>query len=173
MLIPMFVLAALAIGSGWINVNGWFDRFFGGDISHSASYLFTMFEGHHYLPLISLIVALLGVALSYAMYIRRQPSGESVGRLFPVPYRVFSRKYWMDELYERVLVVRVMLDGVFWVLEWIDSNIVDGLVNGIAGGTVGGARIIRQAQTGRLQGYGLVMFVGIIIIAGFTYLFVR
>ncbi len=173
MLVPMFVLAALAIGSGWINVNGWFSSFFGEHVSHSWTHAFTLFTSHHGLPLISLIVALGGVAFAYMMYIRRQPSGEEVGRLLPTPYKVLSRKYWMDELYERVFVVRVLVDGVFWVLQWVDSNIVDGLVNGIAEGTIGSAGVIRQAQTGRLQAYGLVMFVGILVIAAFTYLFVK
>ncbi len=171
MLVPMFILAALAIGSGWLNVNGWFGRFFGGEDVFSASHFFTLFSSHHYLPLISLIIALLGAAFSYMMYIRKQPSGESVGRLLPAPYRVLSRKYWMDELYERVFVVRALVDGLFWVAQLFDTYVVDGLVNGIGGGTLAGGRSIRRAQTGWLQLYGLVMFIGILIIVAFVYLF--
>jgi len=132
-----------------------------------------MFSEHDYLPLISLVVALLGVAFAYAMYIRKQPSRESVGRVFPVPYKVFSRKYWMDELYENVFIVRVLVDGLCWIIQLFDTYVVDGLVNGVAGGTVVGGRVARRAQTGRLQAYGLVMLAGIVIIVGFVYLFTR
>jgi len=173
MLIPMLVLTALAIGSGWININGWFGRFFGEHHSYDWEHAFTLFSSHHYLPLISLIIALLGVGLAYAVYIRTQPSAESIGRRFPALYTLFSRKYWMDELYERFFVVRVLVDGIFWFLHLFDTYIVDGIVNGIAGGTIGGGRVIRRAQTGLLQTYGLVMFVGILVIVGCLYLFVR
>jgi len=173
MLIPMFILMALAIGSGWINVNGWFGDFFGWHHAQPWHFAFTMFKEHSFLPLIALVVALVGVGLAYAMYIRKRPAGESVGRVFPQPYKVFSRKYWMDELYERVFVVRVLVDGLFWVLNLFDTYVVDGLVNGIAGGTIVSGRVVRRAQTGRLQAYGLVMLVGVVLIVGFVYLFVR
>lgn len=172
MLIPMFLLAALAIGSGWIGVNGWFGRFFGGHRDLGWGNFFTVFT-QGWLPLTSLAIAVAGVGLAYTMYVRRQPSGESIGRTFPVPYKVFSRKYWMDELYERVFVVRVLVNGFFRFLQSVDTNVVDGMVNGIAGGTITGSRLVRKAQTGRLQAYGLVMFVGILIIVGFVYLFAK
>ena len=172
MLIPMFILAALAVGSGWANVNGWFGRFFGEHIDQSGAFFVQVFS-HGYLPVASLIIALLGVGFAHAVYIRTRPSAESVGRIFSPLYTLFSRKYWMDELYERFFVVRVLVDGIFWVLHLFDTYIVDGIVNGIAGGTIGGGRIIRRAQTGRLQAYGLVMFVGILVIVGCIYLFSR
>ena len=174
MLIPMFILSALAIGSGWLNNNGWFGRFFGEAVEGSImERTFNMFTSHSGLPLISLALALLGAGLAYMVYIRKQPARESVGRVFPVPYKVFSRKYWMDELYENVFVVRVLVDGLFWIVQLFDTYVVDGLVNGVAGGTLVGGRVARRAQTGRLQAYGLVMLAGIVIIVGFVYLFTR
>jgi NADH-quinone oxidoreductase subunit L len=170
MLVPMLILAALAIGSGWINVNGWFGRFFGGHHEEPWSFFFSIFS-QGWLPVTSLIIALLGAGFAYTMYIHRQPSAESVGRTFPIPYKMFSRKYWMDELYERVFVVRIVVDGIFWIIQLFDTYVVDGLVNGIAGGTIVGGRAIRKAQTGRLQAYALVMFLGILIIIGFVYWF--
>lgn len=172
MLIPMFILAALAVGSGWVNINGWFGRFFGEHIAQSGAFFVEVFS-HGYLPVASLIIALLGVGFAYAVYIRTRPSAESMGRRFSPLYTLFSKKYWMDELYERFFVVRVLVDGIFWVLHWFDTYVIDGIVNGIAGGTIGGGRVIRRAQTGRLQAYGLIMFVGILVIVGCLYLFGR
>jgi len=173
MLIPMFILTALAIGSGWINVNGWFGRFFGEHIEQSWHFVFSVFNvsSHGYLPIASFIIALLGVGLAYTIYIRRQPTGEAIGRLFPVPYKVFSRKYWMDELYEKVFVVKVLINGLFRLFQLFDTYVIDGLVNGVAWGTLAGGRILRKAQTGRFQVYGTVMLIGIVAIVGFVYLF--
>jgi NADH-quinone oxidoreductase subunit L len=173
MLIPMFILTALAIGSGWINVNGWFGRFFGEHIRQSWDFVFAVFNvfSHGYLPITSLIIALLGVGLAYAIYIRRQPASEAVGRAFPVPYKVFSRKYWMDELYEKVFVVRALINGLFRLLQLFDTYVIDGLVNGVAWGTVADGRILRKVQTGRFQVYGMIMLIGIVAIVGFVYLF--
>lgn len=171
MVLPMVLLAALAIGSGWLNVNGWFDRFFGGHHSYPWTHAFTLFTSHYYLPLISLIIALLGVDLANAVYNARWISAEAIGRTFSSFYKVFYRKYWMDELYENVIVVRVLQDGLFRACHIFDSRIVDGLVNGVAGAAIGAGRLMRNLETGRLQTYGLVMFLGILIIVAFVYWF--
>ena len=96
-------------------------------------------------------------------------SAESIGKMFRPVYTVFYRKYWVDELYEQVFVVRVLLNGLFRVFQLFDTYVVDGLVNGVAGGTVIAGRIVRNAETGRLQTYALVMFAGILIIIGLVY----
>jgi len=172
MIFPMLILALMAISSGWLNANGWFTHFFGEESESSiVKNIFTMFTEHNALPLISLILALLGAGLAYSMYIRRQPEGETVGRIFPAPYKVFYRKYWMDELYERFFIVRVLINGLFRIIQTIDTYVVDGLVNGVGWGTLTDGRIMRKAQTGQLQVYGLVMLIGIVFIIGFVFLF--
>ncbi|MFC1925568.1 NADH-quinone oxidoreductase subunit L [Chloroflexota bacterium] len=174
MIVPMLALALLAIGSGWLNANGWFSRFFGEHYPTSiVDNVFTMFTEHNALPLISLIVALLGVGLAYMMYIRRKPQGETIGQVFAAPYTVFSRKYWMDELYEKLFVVRILVDGLFRIIQAIDTYLVDGLVNGIGWGTLADGRVMRKAQTGQLQAYGLVMLLGLVVIIVFVFLFAR
>jgi NADH-quinone oxidoreductase subunit L len=174
MLVPMFALALLAIGSGWLNANGWFFRFFGEHAPTSiVENIFTMFTKHSALPLISLIVALLGVGLAYSMYIRRQPKAETMGWIFPAPYKVFSMKYWMDELYEKLFVVRILVNGLFRIIQAIDTYVVDGLVNGVGWGTLADGRVMKKVQTGQLQAYGLVMLLGLVVMIGFVFLFAR
>jgi len=169
MLIPMFVLAILAVTSGWVNVNGWFDRFFGGSEVYGWTHAFTIFVDNSYIALISLVIALLGVDLAHAVYGAKWVSAEAMGRMFRTLYRICYRKYWIGELYERVIVVRLLMDGIFRVLQLFDTYIVDGVVNGVAGGAVVAGRVIRNAETGRLQTYGLIMFLGILVIVGLVY----
>ncbi len=166
MLVPMVILAILAIGSGWANVTGWFNELLGAEATHGWAYFVTIFTEP--LPIISFIVALLGVLLAYLMYSTKKISAKAMGKSFPHLYTLFSRKYWFDELYERVIVVRILVDGFFWILQLFDTYAVDGTVNGIAQGTIA-AGGIRKAQTGQLQAYGLAIFVGVIIIFACVY----
>jgi NADH-quinone oxidoreductase subunit L len=125
----------------------------------------------HPLPLISLLLAGLGIFLAYAMYSAKWLSAEAVGRIFKPFYTLFSRKYWLDELYERVIVVRVLVDGIFAALDFFDARVVDGAVNGAANGTAGAAKGMRRIQTGQLQVYAMAIAVGVVAIAVFYFFF--
>ena len=170
MVVPLVILAFLGVVSGWWNVTGHFDVLMGHGETHG-------FFGHffgvltHSLPLISLLVALTGIFLAYAMYSAKWLSPEKIGSMFKPLYTLFLRKYWMDELYENVIVKIVMLKGLFGGLEQIDTYVVDGTVNGVANGAIASGRAIRHAQTGQLQLYGLFIGIGILAIVVFVYLF--
>jgi len=172
MVIPMAVLAFLSIVSGWLNITGSFGRFLGEEVSEAPGFVQGFFGIlSHPLPLISLVVALLGIFLAYAMYSAKWISAEAVGRVFKPVYNLFYHKYWFDELYEKIIVVRVLVDGIFWLLSVFDSRVVDGAVNGVATGTREAGTAIRRTQTGQLQAYGVAIAVGIIAIAVCFYVF--
>jgi len=173
MIVPMVVLSILSVASGWFNVTGSFDQFLGHGVSGGEHGFISSFFGMlaHPLALISLLVAVLGIFLAYAMYSAKWLSAEAVGRVFKPLYTLFSRKYWFDELYERVIVVRVLVDGIFWALSIFDSRVVDGAVNGVATGTAEASGAMRRAQTGQLQVYGIAIAIGVIAIAACFYIF--
>ncbi len=161
MLFPMVLLALFGIGSGW--------AFWGGGTFEFLT------EGHHQLHgffevlteplvLISLAVGIAGIILAYAMYSARWISPERVGQAFAPIYNLFSRKYYFDELYERIFVVRVLYHGLFRVIELFDTYVVDGTVNGAAKVTVVSGSVVRRIQTGQLQSYGLAIVLGVLII---------
>ena len=161
MLFPMVLLALFGIGSGW--------AFWGGGAFEFLA------EGHHQLHgffevlteplvLISLAVGIAGIILAYAMYSARWISPERVGQAFAPIYNLFSRKYYFDELYERIFVVRVLYHGLFRVIELFDTYVVDGTVNGTAKVTVVSGSVVRRIQTGQLQYYGLAIVLGVLII---------
>jgi len=170
MVAPMVILAVLAVVSGFWNVTGHFGAFMGHGDTHSFIYgLFHPFT--QVLPWLSLILAGLGILLAYAMYSARWLSAEKIGSLFQPLYTLFSRKYWLDELYEDIIVKKAMLGGLFAGFEAFDSKGVDGVVNGVADGVRAGGRSIRHAQTGQLQLYGLFMGIGLLAIIICVYVF--
>jgi NADH-quinone oxidoreductase subunit L len=163
MVAPMVVLAILAVVGGLWNVTGHFSAFMGhGETKGFVEGFFGIFT--HGLPWISLMLAGSGILLAYAMYSARWISPERIGAMFKPFYTLFFRKYWFDELYENVFVKTVLLKGLFAGFQVIDRDGVDGAVNGVANTAVATGRIIRRAQTGQLQLYGLIMGIGIVVI---------
>jgi NADH-quinone oxidoreductase subunit L len=170
MVMPMVILAVLAVVSGFWNVTGQFGVFMGHGETHS------FVEGFfgiltHSLPWVSLMMAGLGILLAYAIYSAKWLSAERVGSWFKPLYTLFYRKYWFDELYEGILVRKVLINGFFAGLQQFDTHGVDGTVSGIADGTIAGGRAIRRAQTGQLQLYGLVIGIGLLAIILSVYFF--
>ncbi|MDE2718790.1 MAG: NADH-quinone oxidoreductase subunit L, partial [Chloroflexota bacterium] len=119
----------------------------------------------------STVLALAGITLAYLMYQSHQISAEQVGSWFRPLYVLFSRKYYVDELYEGVVTVRLFYRIVARALDWFDRSIVDGAVRLVDqfGRNVG--RGIAQAQTGQVQGYGMAVSVGVLAILGAYLLF--
>jgi len=170
MVIPMAILAILAVVSGWVNVTGGFGQFLGHGETHSFVDGFFGILAHP-LPWVSLILAGLGILLAYAMYSVNWLSAEQMGRRFSPLYNLFQRKYWFDELYENIFVGKALINGIFAGLQQFDTYGVDGAVNGVANTTMAGGRAIRRVQTGQLQLYGLFIGIGVLAIILCLYFF--
>ncbi len=134
---------------------------------------------------ISVAIALFGIGLAHHMYVRRPELPEQLATRFRGVYRTLLNKYWVDELYQATvlrgthalsrflsafdaLVVDGIVHGAATVTRFaasfgggIDHYIVDGAVNGVAWvfRTLGGQA--RRLQTGVVQSYVLVVFVGV------------
>jgi NADH-quinone oxidoreductase subunit L len=167
---PLVFLAVLAIVAGWWNVSGSFSSFFGHEVEAGQGFMsvFTIFThtvNGMPLPLISLVVALLGIFSAYAVYLKKWVTAESIGKIFGPLYKLVYRKYFFDELYENIIVKLVLLKGLFTGFQLFDSKGIDGTVNGAGGVITEGGKAIRRAQTGQLQLYGLFIGIGLAVIA--------
>jgi len=170
MVMPMVVLAVLSVVSGFWNVTGAFGEFMGHGETHSFAQGFFGILAHP-LPRLSLGLAGLGILLAYVMYGAKWLSAERLGRIFKPFYILFSRKYWFDELYERVIVKNFLVRGLFAAFQLFDNYGVDGAVNGVASGAMATGKAIRRAHTGQLQLYGLFIGIGILAIILCLYFF--
>jgi NADH-quinone oxidoreductase subunit L len=170
MIAPMVVLAILAVVSGLWNTHNAFGAFMGhGETTGFLEGFFGILAKP--LPWISLGLAGLGVLLAYAIYSAKWLSAERIGRMFHPLYSLFLHKYWLDELYEKVFLGKVLLRGFFAFLQFFDVHVVDGAVNGIASGAMATGQAIRKAHSGQLQLYGLFIGIGIIVIVACLYIF--
>jgi NADH-quinone oxidoreductase subunit L len=164
MVVPMVILAGLAIFSGAWNITGGFNTFMGeGSTQGFFTGLFGIFT-HSILPICALLIALLGIFLAYAIYGAKWFSAENIGRTFKPFYNLFYRKYFLDELYENVIVKRLLMRGIFAGLQQIDSKGVDGAVNGAARSTSLFGRLADRIQNGQVQAYAMAIGIGIVAI---------
>jgi NADH-quinone oxidoreductase subunit L len=197
MVLPMVALGVLAAVSGLVNVTGGFGTFLGHGETHGfIEGFFGVFT--HPLPWLGLILAGAGILLAYAMYGAQWLSPLRVRRIFAPLHTIFSRKYWMDELYENVITRLALMKGLFSGFQLFDSRViddgvnslviergvvrnffnglksfdekgVDGAVDGVADTTLGAGKRARKAQTGQLQVYGLFIVLGILAIILLAY----
>jgi len=163
---PMLFLMVLAIGSGWAVGGASAVEFLGGH-AHGFLSLFSDFSTDsavHSLPLIGLIVALAGIFVAYAIYQAKWISDEAIGAAFKPIRTLWYRKYYMDELYEDVIIRGVLMKGVFWACAAFDQYFVEGIVNGSARSARNLGDNLRRFQTGQLQEYGVAMGFGVLVI---------
>jgi len=163
MVLPLVFLAVLSVGVGWWNVGGGFSEFMGVHHPHAPGF-FGIFTSSPW-PIISLLLALAGIGLAYLMYGSKRIPAEKIGARLKLLYNALINKYWLDELYENIIVRKALLGGLFAGFQEMDANGIDSVVNGAASGVFGSGNIIRRLQTGQLQLYGLFIGLGAAIIA--------
>jgi NADH-quinone oxidoreductase subunit L len=159
MTIPLMVLAVPSVLSG----------FWGSPLAGAGGFA-GFLEGTGAEPLnfavmgLSIVVALSGIYLAWLMYGAKTLSPQKISAAFGPMYNVLSHKYWVDELYNDVIVKYGVL-GTAALMKWFDTTIVDGTVNGVGRVTRSAGAVLRQVQTGRLQNYGWAMYAGAVVIA--------
>ncbi len=171
MVAPLVILAIPAVAAGFL-ANSIFDL--GIIPAHWLAHFLDYNPAVHveagsfniFIAALSTLVAVGGILLAYLMYISRAVSPEAMGNALRPVHTLLYRKYFMDELYEDIIVRRGFYGWLSYALDWVDRSVVDKLANflGWLGANTGTA--LRQAQTGQLQAYGMGISIGILIIFG-------
>ncbi len=118
---------------------------------------------------ISSIVGLAGIAFAWTRYSKRAPSDEPTGTL----HRLLANKYYVDEVYNALIVQPVKNGSHFLLWKLVDNGIIDGIVNGVAAliRFIGG--LLRRLQTGLVQVYIVSMVLGIVLFLAYYLFFVN
>lgn len=120
------------------------------------------------LILTSIGVAALGIAAAFVFYAKRPEIPERLGKFAAGwPYRVLYRKYYVDEIYEAVIVRPIYWSSLHLFWRFFDAIVIDGLVNGVANAARFFAQVGRRFQTGDVQAYAVSMAVGVIAMIGY------
>ena len=112
---------------------------------------------------LAIAAALLGIAVAYLAYVRRDVH---VGRMAePVTgpaAELMERRFFVDDAYEAVFT---RFGGqLARFLVWFDTRVIDGAVNGVGAVTLLVGRRSRRVQTGLVRGYVGVTLLGAIVL---------
>lgn len=162
MLIPMSILAVLAIFSGYSNTP-WFGTFLGDWLTDGSPQLgHGHIEGPAWIMFVATGVSLLGIVLAYFMYSKRSISSEKARHRAPMIYLVLKNKYYIDELYG--ITVVWLTKTISFFCKYLEKFLVEGAVKGIAGIVKTAGGFGARMQNGQVQMYGTVAFIGLALI---------
>src|SRR5579863_4037621 len=162
MLGPLVVLAFLSIFGGW---------FF--NVPRILDSMFPIAEGVENMALtyISVAFGLIGIALSYYMYVVNKELPDRIASSLGGLYNVVYNKYFVDEIYDAA-VVSPMITGSRAVL-WhgMDQGVIDGIVNGVGTESKSIGGVLKLLQSGNIRSYATWVVLGavaLLIVMGVT-----
>ena len=170
MLLPLVLLSLLSIAGGWIGISAVLTE--GADslgqflspilptLSHAISHeTELMLMGSTTLLVVVVIIA------AWLIYSKRTEQ-QSTGIL-----RVFENKWYIDELYDYIIVKPLARLSAF-LREWVEPRLIDGLVNGVGRSVQYTGRQLRFLQSGQIGNYVLLMVVAMVVVL-FVQFFIR
>lgn len=120
---------------------------------------------------LSIAVAAAGIMLAMAMYLRQPGRADALAARFGGWYRTLLNKYYVDEIYDGVIVQPIKRLSIgLW--RGFDAVLIDGTVNGVGYIVRGWSAVLRRLQTGSVRAYAMSLFVGVVTIVGY-YLWMR
>ena len=196
MTVPLMILAGLSLLGGLLlgfpPEHGWLNEFLAPVIAGEGA------EAHHgfgavdfALMAASVLVALAGWWTAYTMYVRKPELAPLWAVRFQGAYTLLLNMYWVDELYDALVVEPSKRLGLAW--GWFDRVVIDGMVNGVGRMTSGGAwlstwiekyviygflnvigysnhlgaAVFRRLQTGYVHHYAVILLVGLFLMVTF------
>jgi NADH-quinone oxidoreductase subunit L len=108
------------------------------------------------------ILAIIGIGAAWWMYVSHPWIAPTVAGFSPKLQRLLFHKYYVDEVYDTIIVKPLRKTGSFCY--GMDRYVIDGLVWVVTAIPRGLALALRAFQQGALQGYALTMAGGLAIV---------
>jgi NADH-quinone oxidoreductase subunit L len=170
MLIPLVVLALLAMTAGFLGVPPALHG--SNQIEHFLTPAESESPGTSVIELVlmgvSVGAAALGALTAYLFYVRKPDLPERLAARAHAMYSILLNKYYVDELYDEVLVHPIVQTSREFLWKFVDVFMIDGAVNGIGHVVRGSAGGLRHMQTGYVRTYaGWILFGGVLVVFWF------
>ncbi len=191
--VPLIILSVFSILAGFLNAAAIHVEKFAEWVEPHVSFPALVHPEFDYpKAIISVSVAALGIGIAAFFWFRREELGFFKGltqrnKAAHVGYMFLENKYYLDALYEGVIVASIkggIARGAYWVNQnvidavingagrgaksvgdfaynTLDQKGVDGAVNGVAEITGESGGLLRYFQSGRVQRYALLMFAAV------------
>ncbi len=168
MTIPLMILAAGALGVGWVNIphvlggGAHFAEFLKPVVGHPEFHASTAQELR--VMGTSTTIAIIGLVIAAVFYLVKTGIPVRLARNFSVIYRILFNKYYVDELYHYALIKPTLWVANSFIGAVTDARIIEGVVNGVPKAIGRFAESLRKVQTGLAQHYAIIMAAGVMII---------
>jgi NADH-quinone oxidoreductase subunit L len=172
MTLPVLALAGLAAVGGLLSLPFHGLEFLGDWLEPTFERVpeidVTSFVAAAILSVISVLVALVGLAIALSLYRDGipTPEGDPLPERLGVAGRLFQHAYYFDENIAN-LVRGPVTRGAEWLNRAFDVGIIDGAVNGVATLVRESGGRLRRVQTGLVRNYALAVVVGAVAIIVF------
>lgn len=171
--IPLIVLAILALVGGWIGIpkifmadghrlEAFLEPIFAKSNEHVAALnqVHTLSHTTEYaLMAISVAGALAALLFAWNKFSKYEKTSEEETGLA----KVISNKWYVDELYNTVIVKPIQSIAAFFT-NTVERRGIDGFVNGVGRAVNYGSRQIRLLQTGQVSAYMLMMVLAFLLL---------
>ncbi len=159
---PMIVLGVLAVVAGYVNTP-WAS--FLGDwlVDGNEALGHSHIEGPIWIMIAATVVSLAGIYLAYVMYYKRSLARNWLSGTGDTLHTILLNKFYVDEFYQMSVVA--VAKAISYFFRFIDVFLVEGLVKGVVGIVQGLGATGSKMQSGQVQTYGAVAFIGLAVLA--------
>ena len=160
MLAPLVILAVLAVAGGWIGIpkalggGDQFAKFLEPVVKDAA--LVTP-EGsvnqERLFSVLSVVMALIGWFVADLFYRRKPGMADRVVARIGGLYTLLVNKYWIDQVYNAVIVAPLLFASRYLLWGAFDRGLVNGGGSMAAGGVRGLGALVQRVQSGNIRSY--------------------
>lgn len=168
MTVPLILLCVGAVAAGWVGI----PHLLGGG-AHFTEFMKPVLghlEGHgthadEWLVMaISVVAGFSGIGLAAFVYLREENLAAKIAQKFEGIHRVLWNKYYVDELYDLIIVRPTIWVARSVIVGVTDGKIIEGVVNGVPSLIGRFSSLLRSVQTGMVQQYAAVMAMGALVV---------
>ncbi len=181
MLLPLVLLAILAVGGGWIGIphalggSDRFARFLEPVTAHGPTMSFEQIsvamrtggpmpsneptqkaddpQTERMLTGCSVLAALLGLLLADTLYRRKPGLPAKMAESSSALYGLVVNKYWVDQIYGLLIVKPLLVLSRYGLWGGFDRGVIGGGSRVLTGGAQGVGSVLRRIQSGNIRSY--------------------
>jgi NADH-quinone oxidoreductase subunit L len=111
-------------------------------------------------------IAVVGIGIAMFLWLKRPDIPAALARRFSGFYRLLLSKYYVDEIYDALIVQPIKQISIDVLWKRMDAGVVDGAVNGVGSLVSSTSNVLRRVQTGSIRTYAAALLAGAVVIVG-------
>jgi NADH-quinone oxidoreductase subunit L len=160
MTVPLMILALLSFIGGWVGVphamwghdeiGAFLEPVFSNGVPAAEATGRGLELG---LATISVLVAAGGLFVAYLFYYKKPLTAASYAAKNPTLYRIVSNKFYVDEIYQAIIVTPLLVFSRLILGTLVDGGFINGSGYGAGAATRGLGSLVRRIQSGNIRSY--------------------